>query len=305
MKSNFNLDQIPAKKGSIAIVTGANTGLGFDTALAFARKEITVIMACRNEQKAKGAIAKIKEFIPNAELQFISIDLMDLDSVRAFADAFKKSYNRLDIFVNNAGIMFPPYQQTKQGFESQMGVNYFSHFLLTGLLMDIIKSTPNARIVTLSSLAHQNGVIDFDNLNPNEDTYAKTKVYSQSKLACLMFALELDRKLKAAGIDAISVAAHPGIATTELARHIPNIVFILLYPIFIFISHSSANGAKPTIMASLDSDVHGGDYFGPSSRREMKGPPKKVKGRPHAYDEKVAKQLWDVSEELTGFEYNF
>ncbi len=304
MGKKFDLVKVPTQKGRVAIVTGANTGLGFETALAFAKKEIKVIMACRNEQKANDAINRIKEEVTEANLEFIPIDLMDLESVKSFAAAFKKGHDRLDLLINNAGIMIPPYQETKQGFESQMGVNYFSHFLLTGLLIDLINSTKGSRIVTLSSIAHQTGEIDFDNLNADEATYKKSKVYSQSKLACLMFALELNRRLAAAGVDTLSVASHPGIATTELARYIPKLLYYVLYPIFIFMSHNPENGALPTIMAALDDDVHGGDYFGPSSKREMKGPPKKVKGRPHAYDEDVARKLWEVSEELVSFKFD-
>ncbi len=263
MSTPFNFKEIPSQTGRVAIVTGANTGLGYETALAFAKKEIRVILACRNEEKAMKAKAKIMEKVPHANLEFIQLDLMKLDSVRSFVKTFMQTHDRLDLLINNAGIMIPPFQKTEEGFESQMGVNYFSHFLLTGLLIDTLNATPNARVVTLSSKAHENGVIDFDNLNA-EKSYSKMTAYSQSKLACLMFTQELSRRLKAVNKNTISVAAHPGVSTTELGRHIPKILYYLLMPIFSLMTHKPAKGALPTIMAALDEDVQGGDYFGPT-----------------------------------------
>ncbi len=302
MSKTFKLDAIPNQKGRVAIVTGANTGLGYETALAFVQKEIEVVMACRNAEKAEEAIAKIKKEVPSAKLVFIPIDLMDLASVRTFAAEFLKQYDRLDLLVNNAGIMIPPFQKTKDGFESQMGVNYFSHFLLTGLLINVLNKTQGSRIVTLSSKAHEGGVINFKDLN-SEQSYSKMTAYSQSKLADLLFTQELNRRLKASNKQALSVASHPGVATTELGRHIPKLAYYLLMPIFILMTHKPAKGALPTIMAALDEDVQGGDYFGPVGFREMKGPPAKVKAKPRAYNEEVAAKLWTVSEELTGFKF--
>ena len=298
MEKRFDLTQIGSQKGRVAIVTGANTGLGFETALAFAKKEIGVILACRSQKKAQAAIERIKKIVPGAELDFIPIDLMDLSSVHDFANAFKAKYQRLDLLINNAGIMIPPFQKTKDGFESQMGVNYFSHFLLTGLLIDLLNATPHARVVTLSSKAHESGVIDFENLHA-EKSYSKFTAYAQSKLACLLFTQELDRRLKSANKSTISVGAHPGVSRTDLGRHIPKIAYYLLMPIFMLMTHKAASGALPTIMAALDEDVQGGDYFGPIGFREMKGPPAKVKAKPRAYDAEVASSLWSISEELT------
>jgi NAD(P)-dependent dehydrogenase (short-subunit alcohol dehydrogenase family) len=302
MSTTFNLKAIPSQRGRIAIVTGANTGLGFETALAFAKKEIKVILACRNKAKAMKAKVRILEQVPNADLVFIPLDLMDLASVKSFANTYKQEYKRLDLLINNAGIMIPPFQKTKDGFESQMGVNYFSHFLLTGLLIDLLNERPNARIVNLSSKAHESGVIDFENLNA-EKSYSKFVAYSQSKLACLMFAQELDKRIQAAGKNTVSVASHPGVSTTDLGRHISKFLYYLLMPIFIFMSHRAAKGALPTIMAALDPDVQGGDYFGPIGFKEMKGLPAKVKAKPRAYDAEVAAKLWEVSEELTDFKF--
>ncbi|MFK8044783.1 MAG: oxidoreductase [Crocinitomicaceae bacterium] len=302
MSKTFNLNAIPSQKGRVAIITGANTGLGFETALEFAKKEIKVIMACRSAEKAEAAIVKIKQSVPTADLVFLPIDLMDLSSVRAFAKAFLNDHARLDLLINNAGIMIPPYQKTKDGFESQMGVNYLSHFLLTGLLMNLLNTTPNSRIVTLSSKAHENGVIDFEDLH-SEQSYSKFKAYAQSKLADLMFTQELSRRLQVAGKNTLSVASHPGVSTTDLGRHIPKIPYYLLMPIFSFFTHKPAKGALPSIMAALDEDVQNGDYFGPIGFQEMKGPPAKVKAKPRAYDQAVAAKLWKVSEELVDFKF--
>ncbi|MDX1348813.1 MAG: oxidoreductase [Putridiphycobacter sp.] len=302
MGKTFNLAAIPSQNGRVAIITGANTGLGFETALAFAQKNIEVVMACRNESKATQAMARIEKKVPTAKLSFIPLDLMDLSSVRAFATTFLKDFDRLDLLINNAGIMIPPFQKTKDGFESQFGVNYLGHFLLTGLLMDVLNNTANARIVTLSSKAHENGVINFDDLN-SEKSYSKFTAYGQSKLADLLFTQELNRRLMAAGKQTLSVAAHPGVSTTDLGRHIPKIPYYLLMPIFVFFTHKPAKGALPTLMAALDDDVQGGDYFGPVGYREMKGPPAKVKAKPNAYDKEVAKKLWQVSEEMVGYKF--
>ncbi len=302
MSKEFKLEEVTSMKGRIAIVTGANTGLGFETALAFAKKDIKVIMACRNEKKAKEAMDRIKKEVHLADLKFIPLDLMDLASVHSFADKFLEEFDRLDLLINNAGIMIPPFQKTKDGFESQMGVNYFSHFVLTGRLIDLLNKTEGSRIVTLSSKAHENGKIDFDDINSLK-SYSKIKAYSQSKLACLMFSLEIDRRLKKANGSVLSVAAHPGVSTTDLGRHIPKFLYYLLMPIFYWFTHKPAKGALPTIMAALDQDVSGGDYFGPKGFRGMKGKPTKIKAEPHAYDEKVAKRLWELSEEQTNFDF--
>ncbi|WP_027419016.1 oxidoreductase [Crocinitomix catalasitica] len=303
MESTFDLNKIPAQNGRIAIVTGANTGLGFETALQFAKKEITVVMACRNTKKAEEAKGRILAEIPAAKIELIPLDLMDLASVRLFAETYKKQHQQLDLLINNAGIMIPPFQKTKDGFESQMGVNYLSHFLLTGLLIDLLNATPNSRVVTLSSKAHETGVIDFENLNA-EKSYSKMTAYGQSKLACLLFAQELNRKLKTANKTTVSVACHPGVSTTDLGRHMNKVFYYVFMPVFQFFTHKPAKGALPTLMAALDDDVQGGDYFGPIGFKEMKGPPAKVKAKPRAYDEAIASKLWSISEELVGFEYD-
>ena len=295
----FKIENIKDQSGRIAIVTGANIGLGFETTRALAKKGAKVIMACRNLQKAEAAKAAIVERVKNADLEIIQLDLSKLSSVRTFAEAFKRKYSQLDLLINNAGVMIPPYTKTEDDFELQMGVNYFAHFLLTNLLFPLLDKTSDSRIVTLSSIAHKKGKIDFENLHA-EKSYSKIEAYQQSKLACLMFTIELQRRLEKAGSKVISVAAHPGVSNTNLGQHIPKWVMVLAMPFFSFMIHKPEKAAQPSLMAALDESVTGGDYFGPTGYREMKGKPDKVKPEPHAFDEEVAEKLWEVSEELTG-----
>ncbi len=299
----FNINDVPSQKGRIAVVTGANTGLGYETALALAEKEATVVMACRNVTKAEAAKQKILKQVPNATIDILEIDLSKLASVRVAAKNYKAKYNQLDLLINNAGVMMPPYQKTEDGFELQMGANYFGHFLLTGLLLDTIEKTPKSRIVTLSSLAHRNGEIHFDDMH-FENKYDKVKAYAQSKLACLMFTYELERRLRKGNYQTISVASHPGISDTELSRHFSKILLFILKPIIApFMIQSAKAGAEPTVYAALGDDIEGGDYTGPSGRGEYKGKATKVEGRPSAKDEATAKRLWEVSEKLTEIQY--
>lgn len=296
----FDINKIPSQKGKIAIVTGANTGIGFETTLALAKKEIHVIMACRNFEKATIAKNSILKAVPNAQLEIILLDLSELKSVRKFAEDFLNQYSRLDLLINNAGIMIPPFSRTVDGFESQMGANYFGHFLLTGLLLNTITNTPNSRIISLSSIAHKQGKIDFENLNA-EKSYSKMEIYSQSKLACLMFGYELQERLKET--NTLSVIAHPGVSNTDLPRHIPRFLYYLFYPLLPIITQKPEKAALPSLMAALDTTIQSGDYIGPNGFNEMKGEPKKTKAFPQAHDKNVRKKLWKVSEELTDFSY--
>lgn len=296
---SFNLKDIPSQKGKIAIVTGANIGLGFETTIGLANKGMKVIMACRNMGKAETARQEIIKKIPDADLEILQLNLASLESVRDFAKEYTSKYTQLDLLIENAGIMIPPFSKTEDNFESQMGVNYFAHFLLTNLLYPTLNNTDNARIVTLSSGAHKSGKIDFDNLN-SEREYSKFGAYAQSKLACLMFAYELQRRLASKGSSVIAVSAHPGVSHTNLGQHVSKWLLILLYPLFLLMMHSPGRAALPTLYAALGSDVVGGEYFGPTGFREMKGAPGKVNSIPASHDEEVASKLWEVSEELTG-----
>ncbi len=301
----FNLKDIPSQNGKIAIVTGANTGLGYETAINLAQIDMTVIMACRNLDKAREAKARIQEKVLGANLDILPIDLTDLSSVRAFAETFKARYNRLDLLINNAGIMFPPYEKTVDGFESQMGVNYFGHFLLTALLLDKMPDSTESRVVSLSSGAHQYASegLYFDDLQ-SEQNYSKMGAYAQSKLACLMFGNELQRRLNKAGKQILSVSAHPGMAPTELARHMPWYQLLFLkYTIGLFFFHPVEDAAMSTVMAALCSEVKGGDYLGPQGILEMVGKPGLAKKSSASQDTAAAERLWDISEQLTGCEF--
>ena len=301
--TKWDLSEGPLQQGKVAIVTGANTGLGYETALGLASKEMTVILACRNMKKAEIARSKIIEDYSKAEIVCMELDLSKLKSVRSFVWTFLNKFQQLDLLINNAGIMIPPYSLTEDGFESQMGANYFGHFLLTQLLLDTIMKTSGSRIVSLSSLAHKRGNINFDDLQL-ETKYSAFAAYAQSKLACLIFAIELQRRLEKAESKTISLAAHPGISDTELSRYLPKWSMLILPIMGPFISHKPDKGALPTLRAALDPSALGGDYYGPNGKREYKGAPVKVKARRKVHDRALAQQLWAVSEELTNCKYD-
>ncbi len=294
----LNLEMFTSHKGRIAVVTGANTGLGFETALGLVKKDLKVVLACRDDEKAEAAKASILEQHAGADVETMSLDLSSFDSVRRFSYEFLEKFDSLDLLINNAGIMMTPFGKTEDGLESQMGVNYFGHFLLTGLLLPVINATKGSRIVALSSIAHRHGKIDFDNLNA-EKSYSRIGAYAQSKLACLMFAYELQRRLDTAKSKTISVAAHPGASNTELGRHLPSLVQFVA-PFLSFVTHSVESGARPTLLAALSAETKGGDYYGPTGFREMKGDPGKVNSTSASHDESVARRLWEESEKITG-----
>ena len=302
--AEFNLNEVPSQKGRIAVVTGANIGLGYETTLGFIQKGMKVIMASRNLEKAQDAKTRLLEEVPDADLEIMQIDLSSLDSVRTFAKNYLDKYDKLDILVNNAGVMIPPYTKTEDGFELQFGVNHLGHFLLTGLLFETIVKTPNSRIVSLSSNAHKGGKLNFDDLQ-SEKKYAKMAAYNQSKLACLMFAYELDRRLRKAQKSTLSVAAHPGASDTNLGQYIPQYFAKILKPLlYLTILQSAKAGTEPTLYAALGESVEGGDYFGPSGFAELKGRAKKVSSTKRSHNKENAAKLWAVSEELTGFKFS-
>ena len=300
----FIMDDIPDQSSRIALVTGCNSGLGYETALAMTKKGLKVVMACRNLDKAEAAKQQILAEVPNGDLEILRLDLSKQASVRKAADEFRRKHSRLDILVNNAGIMYPPYTKTEDGFECQMAVNCFGPFLFTSLLLGLIPDTPASRITWLSSSAHKTGKINFDDIN-FERNYSKIACYGQSKLACLMYALELDRKLKAAGKKLRSNSAHPGGAETNLSRNMsPWILGLMKYTILPFITHSAANGAVPTLEAALAPTAIGGQYYGPQGFLEMSGPSGIASMAKHAQDIKTSKKLWQISEQLTGASYH-
>jgi NAD(P)-dependent dehydrogenase (short-subunit alcohol dehydrogenase family) len=299
----FNLDNVSAQTGRIAIVTGANTGLGYETAFALAAKGAKVIMACRDRDKAEKARQEMLKQLPGVDLELMLLDMGNLQSVRDFSKFYIQKYDRLDLLIENAGLMIPPFSKTKDGFESQFGVNYLGHFLLTNLLFTLMNKTTGARIITLSSNAHKRGKIDFKNLNA-EKSYSKWGAYSQSKLACLMFAYELQRRLTKAGSNVIALSAHPGLSNTKLWQHVPKLLYNLLLPVSSLFMHSPRKAALPTLMAALDENIKGGQYFGPTGFMEFTGTPGIVSSITVSYDEALAKELWEVSETLTGEKFN-
>ncbi len=250
-------------------------------------------MAVRDIKKGEDAVNEIQKTYNETNIQIMELDLSDLSSVSQFAENFKHKYNKIDLLINNAGVMIPPYSKTKDGFELQIGVNHLGHFALTSQLFDLIKTTDHSGIVNVSSIAHKQGIIDFNDIN-SEKKYKKMKAYGQSKLANLLFTFELNRKIKKADLSVLSVAAHPGWTHTNLSRHIGFSDFIS--PVF---AQKQSMGALPILYAAVAEDVNSGDYFGPGGWREIKGYPKKVESNELSHDLQTAAELWQVSEEMT------
>ncbi len=307
MREKWTTENIPDLSGKVIIVTGGNSGLGFESVKAFAEKGAEVILACRTIEKGENAKVKILNHNHTSKIVVMPLDLMDLSSIKRFVVRFRENYNRLDILLNNAGIMIPPYSLTKDGFESQIGTNHLGHFALTGLLIDFIIKTPKSRVVSTSSIAHKNGKMDFGNfLFDNGKGYTPMKAYGRSKLANLMFIYQLQRFFEEKNIASIAVAAHPGVSQTNLMRFIENkFYYRILKPLFSFLLQNPAKGALPQIRAAVDPNVQGGDFYGPDGFNEMAGFPVKVKSIIASYNTEDAKKLWELSEKLTGINYNF
>jgi NAD(P)-dependent dehydrogenase (short-subunit alcohol dehydrogenase family) len=300
MSSKWTADQIPDQTGRTAVVTGANSGLGLSTARELARAGAHVVLACRNLEKGEAALAEVGS---GAELE--ALDLASLDSVRAFAERFLASHEGLDLLINNAGLMAPPRGVTADGFELQFGTNVLGHFALTGRLLGALEGREDARVVTLSSNAHKLGRINFDDLQ-SERRYNRWRAYNQSKLGDLLLALELDRRLRAAGSTVRSVAAHPGYSATNLQSAAPP---ALDRAVMVVTNHLLAQsedmGALPTLYAATQPGLEGGTYVGPDGFMEQRGHPEPVTPAKAARDEETARRLWDVCEALTGVHYDF
>ncbi|MBT8208449.1 MAG: SDR family NAD(P)-dependent oxidoreductase [Acidimicrobiales bacterium] len=304
---SYDIGQLPRQDGRIVMVTGSNTGLGFHNAHDLAAKGAKVVMACRTESRATDAMRRITELVPDADLEFLALDLSSLDAVRSAAATFRDRHDTLDVLVNNAGIMMTPYEKTVDGFEGQMAANYWGHFLLTMSLIDLMPDAPESRVVSLSSLAHAQGTkkIRFDDIHW-EQKYSRSGAYQQTKLACLLFALELDRRLRAAGKEIVSVASHPGVSPTELGRAMPKLLTeVVRYTVGPFVSHDPDVASLPSLVAAIDPEVSGGEYYGPQGLNEMKGDPGPARIHPCAHDVHAARQLWDLSVELTGADLPF
>ncbi len=300
---------IADQTGRVVLITGANSGVGYEAARALAQHGATVVMGCRTRSKADDAVAAIAETNPSGTTEILEMDLSDLDSVKEAAAEFLSAHDRLDILINNAGLMATPKQQTAQGFEMQFGVNHLGHYVFTGLLLDVLRATPGSRVVTISSQGHRMGKINFDDLN-GEKSYSPWPAYFQSKLANLLFTRELQRCLADDDADVIAVAAHPGLSNTNLGSETPggilSKVMAVTRPAFDWaMSQSAQMGALPTLRAAVDPDVVGGDYFGPDGIGEQRGHPVKRGMSSRARDDESARRLWTASEEMTGFTYEF
>ncbi len=300
---------IPDQRGRVALVTGANSGLGFQAALALARAGAYVILAARDASRGEAALARVRASAPGAEVELMALDLADLSSVRGFADAFGERHDRLDLLLNNAGVMALPYRRTADGFEMQLGTNHLGHFALTGLLLPRLLAGSAPRVVTVSSVMHRIGRIRFDDLQ-GERRYRKWLAYGQSKLANLLFAFELQRRAEGAGTPLRSLAAHPGYAATNLQVAGPRMESsrsgerlnelanrVLAQP--------DSQGALSALYAATVRELPGGSYIGPDGPLEARGHPQRVGASAAAQDPATARRLWEVSEGLTGLHYEF
>ncbi|MFK7912805.1 MAG: oxidoreductase [Pseudomonadales bacterium] len=298
--TDYTEADVPSQAGRTVLITGANTGIGYDTARVFAQRGARVLLGCRSEARAAEAIDRIKALQSDAKVQWLPLDLASLASVQAAAKTVNRQED-LDVLVNNAGVMAPPRQTTADGFELQFGVNHLGHFALTGRLLPKLINRPGARIVTVSSLAHRNGKIDFDDIHA-ERAYRRMARYGMSKMANVLFTYELQRRLEAADAQAIAVACHPGGSVTELGRNVPLWLSWLLKPLSL-VMNSSAEGALPTLLAATGENVSGADYFGPMRLGEMRHSAHRVDTAPAAKDAADAARLWALSEELTGVRF--
>lgn len=295
---------VPDQSGRLAIVTGSNTGLGYDTARVLAGRGARVVMAVRDTAKGETAAARIRALSPGADVAVHRLDLGSLASVRESGAELAAAYPRIDLLINNAGVMYPPKSNTADGFELQFGTNHLGHFALTGLLLGNLLPVDGSRVVVVASIAHNiRAKMDFDDLQWEKRRYDRVAAYGQSKLANLMFTYELQRRLAKADAKTIAVAAHPGVAATELTRHTPGAGL----PGFSWLTgrllNSSELGALPTLMAATDPAVRGGQYYGPDGFRELRGYPRLVESSKQSHDTAAQQRLWQVSEELTGVTY--
>jgi len=293
----WTTENIPNQKGKIAVVTGSSSGIGYEAARVLANKGAELIIAVRNKEKGEKAVQKIQSQNSEAKVSLMILDLADLKSVEKFAKEYNENYSKLDLLINNAGVMMPPYGKTKDGFELQFGTNHLGHFALTGHLLELLKKTSNSRVVNVASGAHNWGNLDFNDLNWENRKYKPGRAYGDSKIANLYFTYEMNNQLN--GTDISVSAAHPGWTATELQRHSRLFKFLNN-----FFAMSIEQGTLPTLRAATDEGVQGGDYFGPDGMREMRGYPIKVESNNLSHDKEIAKKLWEVSEQLTNIKYN-
>jgi protochlorophyllide reductase len=304
----WTIDEAPDQSSRTAVVTGANVGLGRETARVLASRGATVILACRDVAKGEAAAGWIAAAAAaeRGRLRVIRLDLASLASVSAAADEIRANWPRLDLLINNAGVMAIPFARSEDGFELTFAINHLGHFALTGLLLEQLLATSGSRVVTVSSVAHRRGLSDLEALE-SEEGYEPGHAYDRSKLANLFFAYELQHRLHAAGAETISVAAHPGIARTDLWRTSSRLERALLAPglrpLTFWVAQGAEEGALPTLRAALDPDAQGGDYYGPAGWSEYTGRPTRVASSPNSHDRSAQRELWQVSEQLSGISY--
>jgi NAD(P)-dependent dehydrogenase (short-subunit alcohol dehydrogenase family) len=298
--NRWTWNDVPDQSGRTAVVTGSNSGIGYEAALVLAQHGASVVLACRDLERAEGAAANIRAAAPGATVSTLQLDLASLASVRRAAEQLCGAYDHLDLLIDNAGLMFPPYGRTEDGFELQFGTNHLGHFALTGLVLDRLLATSGSRVVTVSSTGHRAGAIDFDDPQFERRRYRRFAAYAQSKLANLLFTYELQRRLDAARAETIALAAHPGVSNTELNRFLPG----WTRPIGAALGQDAWMGAMPTLRAAVDPAARGGEYYGPGGWMEMRGFPRRVGSSARSHDAGAQRRLWELSEELTGVTYS-
>lgn len=297
-KEKWDATKIKDQTGRIVIITGSSSGIGFHAANALANKNAKVIIAVRNLKKGDDAAKKIFAQNKNADIEVLYLDLAKLDVIRQFVKIYKEQYDKLDLLINNAGVMIPPYSKTADGFEIQFGTNHLGHFALTALLFDLIKNTNNSRVVNVSSGAHKLGNINFNDLNWEKRKYNAWKAYGDSKIANLYFTYELCRRLQNKKLNTKTTAAHPGWTSTELMRY-------STIPKFLekFFAMKPEKGALSILRAATDENAENGDFFGPDGLFEMRGFPIKVHSNDLSHDKNIATELWNISENLTDIKF--
>jgi NAD(P)-dependent dehydrogenase (short-subunit alcohol dehydrogenase family) len=302
---DWTRNHVPDLDGRRVLITGANSGIGFEAARLLADRGAQVVLACRDPQRGADAVDRLRDQVPDADVDLLELDLSDLSTIRAAVDTWSGDHDALDVLINNAGIMAPPLRRTADGFELQFGVNHLGHFALTGLLLDALCAGDRPRVVTVASGAHRMGTVAFDDPNWAHRRYRPWRAYGQSKLANLLFTFELQRRTNAAGLELAALAAHPGLSATELQRRGPQMRDSKLGTRLAelgnrLFAQDAAHGALPTVAAAALADARGGDYWGPDGRNETRGLPTRVPAAPSATDPSTAGRLWDLSEQLTG-----
>lgn len=309
-RGQWSAGAVPALEGRVAVVTGANSGIGLETASILVARGATVVLACRDNDKARSAADQIlaRTGADAAKVHLVRLDLASLNSVRAAAGQIRSAFDRLDLLINNGAVMRPPYQRSADGLELTFATNHLGHFALTGLLLDRLLAAPGSRIVTVSSVGHRDGIMRWNDLQ-FEDGYRADDAYAQSKLANLLFTYELQARLHKAGAGTMALAAHPGLARTSLFRwdplHVRMLASPVIGPLTFWLAQSPRKGALPTLRAATDPVARGGEYYGPSGRNEYTGHPVVVSSSAASHDDEARRQLWWESERLSGVHYRF